>query len=204
MKRSSLNRLFQECSTTDTFVKCSTSIWLNANGTLHVAFDGDSSEQAINESIVADEPGLFFYHHTQVTFYANATEIHVYVRKSCFDRDDCSREFAKQMGDQLLGYQYAILSQQLRPLIYDPQARSEFEFSTKNLTCLIDNNATIGPCNTSCYYILGFSQEQHRCWPSTLVGLHVYTEKALPAPINTTISFDYSCNTRTAICNGPE
>jgi hypothetical protein len=203
MQRNALNRFDQECSTTDTFVKCSTSLWLTADGTLNVAFDGDSSAEAINESLNSQVPGQFFYYHTQLTFYANVSEILAYVRYSCFDIDDCSREFAHKMGNQLLSYQYAELNRRVRPLIYDPEAESEIEFSTANLACVIDNNGTVAPCNTSCYYLSGFSQEQHKCWPSTLVGLHVYTQNALPVPVNATISIDYSCNTRTPICNGP-
>jgi len=199
--RNTINRLNQECPSTDTFIKCSTSIWLTANGSLNVAFDGDSSAQALNDSLNSQQPGRFFFHHTQITYYGGVSEILSYIRYSCFNQDDCSRQYAQTMGSQLLSYQYSNLDKSIRPLIYDPNANSEYNFFTSNLTCLVNDSTTIVPCNTSCYYYSGLFQEQLQCWPSTLVGMHVYTQNAMPAPENTTISFDYNCNIQAPICN---
>jgi hypothetical protein len=204
LQRNTLYRLKQECPSTDAFIKCYTSVWLNVDGTVDVAFYSDSSSQEINESLNSTLTSELFYHHTQITYYGNVSEVRVNVRKSCFDTDECSRMYAIKMADQLLGYQYTELDRRVRPLIYDPTANSEFQFITNNLTCFVDNNNTQAVCNTSCFYLSGFSQVQHYCWAGTIVGLHVYTEYALPAPINSTISFDYNCNTRTSICNGPD
>jgi hypothetical protein len=204
LQRNTLHRLEDECPSTNAFIKCSTSLWLNVDGTVDVTFSGDSSAQAINESLDSQLASELFYHHTQISYYGNVSEIRVNVRNSCFDIDECSRIYAKKMADQLLGYQYSELDQRVQPLIYDPTANSEFQFFTHNLTCFVDDNSTTAVCNTSCFYLSGFSQVQHYCWAGTIVALHIYTEYALPAPANSTISLDYNCNTRTSICNGPD
>ena len=203
LQRSSLDRLYHACPSIETFVKCSARLWLTDNGTLNVIFDGDSSAQAINESLNSNMSTQFLYHHTQVSFYDNVTETIAYVRHSCFDRDECSREFANKMSNLLLSYHYAELGRRIRPLIYDPTAKTEIQFLTNNLTCVVDNSETVAPCNTSCIYLSGISEVQRQCWPSTLVGVNIYTHDSLPVPINASISIDYSCNTRMPICNGP-
>ena len=203
--RSSLSRLEHDCPSTDRFVKCSISLWLVSDGTLTVMFDGDSSAQAINESLTPSSFDRFFYHHTQVNFYANKSELNVNVRNACFNQDDCSRIFAQKMADQLLGYQFIQLQEKIRPLIYDPLANTEIQFFTTDLRCSIGHGGGNEiPCNTTCYIFSSSAIEQRSCWLGSLVGLHVYTEHDLPAPRNTSITFSYNCNTREPLCNGPD
>ncbi|CAF2015928.1 unnamed protein product [Rotaria magnacalcarata] len=204
LNRNSFHRLEQDCPNSESFVKCSTSLWLIANGTLIVSFDGDSSAQAINESLTPSLFHKFFYHHTQVTFYANVSETQVNVRNACFDQDDCSRMFARKIANQLLGYHYVQLEESIKPIIYDPIPNTEIQFFTPNLQCAIDSMSTAIPCNTTCYVLSSSIQEQRLCWLGSLVSLHVYTENPLPVPMNKTITFGYNCNTLSSLCNGPE
>ncbi|CAF4031867.1 unnamed protein product [Rotaria magnacalcarata] len=192
LNRNSFHRLEQDCPNSESFVKCSTSLWLIANGTLIVSFDGDSSAQAINESLTPSLFHKFFYHHTQVTFYANVSETQVNVRNACFDQDDCSRMFARKIANQLLGYHYVQLEESIKPIIYDPIPNTEIQFFTPNLQCAIDSMSTAIPCNTTCYVLSSSIQEQRLCWLGSLVSLHVYTENPLPVPMNTTITFGYN------------
>ena len=130
MQYNTLSRLQVECPSTNTFFKCSTSLWLNINGTVDAIFDGDLSAPSLNNSLAQNVSDPDFYHHTQIQYYQNVPEIRVYIHHSCANQDDCSRTFAEKMADQLLGYQFTQLDQRVRPFIYDATAKSETKFST--------------------------------------------------------------------------
>lgn len=204
VNRNTFSRIKQDCPNMESFVKCSTSLWFVADGNLTISFDGDSSAQAINESLIPSSFNNFFYHHTQVIFHGNSSETKVNIRNACFRQDDCSRIFASKMAEQLFSYHYVDLEESIKPLIYDSLANTEIQYFTPNLRCAISNISTGISCNTTCYVLSTPKEEQRLCWLGTIVGLHIYTENPLPVPINTTITLSYNCNTRDPLCNGPE
>ncbi|CAF3925925.1 unnamed protein product [Rotaria sp. Silwood1] len=185
LNRASLYRREQDCSNVESFVKC-------------------SATQAINESLTPSLFDKFFYHHTQVTFYANVSETNVDIHNACFDKDNDSRIFAQKIANQLLGYRYVELEESIKLIIYDPHANTETQFFTPNLQYVIDNIGTAASCNITGYVLSSSISEQRLCWLGTLVSLHVYTENNLLTLINTTIALSYNCNTRGLLCNGPE
>ncbi|CAF3662530.1 unnamed protein product [Rotaria sp. Silwood1] len=145
LNRASLYRREQDCSNVESFVKC-------------------SATQAINESLTPSLFDKFFYHHTQVTFYANVSETNVDIHNACFDKDNDSRIFAQKIANQLLGYRYVELEESIKLIIYDPHANTETQFFTPNLQYVIDNIGTAASCNITGYVLSSSISEQRLCW----------------------------------------